>query len=175
MIHFILLFSRQGKLRLQKWYDAKDSKDKKKIIRDLTGLILQRKPKMCNFIEYKDMCVVYKRYASLFFCFAVDKGDNELGTLEVIHRYVEVLDKYFGSVCELDIIFNFEKAYFILDELLLGGEMQVSNREWDVKRRIIIDFLQETSKKAVLNQIEQADKFQEEEIVELALKDIGLI
>ena len=131
MIHFILLFSRQGKLRLQKWYEAKDSKDKKKIIRDLTGLILQRKPKMCNFIEYKDMCVVYKRYASLFFCFAVDKGDNELGTLEVIHRYVEVLDKYFGSVCELDIIFNFEKAYFILDELLLGGEMQVSKREWD--------------------------------------------
>ena len=36
-------------------------------------------------------------------------------------------------------------------------------------------FLKETSKKAVLNQIEQADKFQEEEIVELALKDIGLI
>ena len=125
MIHFILLFSRQGKLRLQKWYDAKDTKDKKKIIRELTGMILQRKPKMCNFIEYKDMCIVYKRYASLFFCFAVDKGDNELGTLEVIHRYVEVLDKYFGSVCELDIIFNFEKAYFILDELLLGGEMQV--------------------------------------------------
>jgi len=112
---------------------------------------------MCNFIEYKDLCVVYKRYASLFFCFAVDKGDNELGVLEVIHRYVEVLDKYFGSVCELDIIFNFEKAYFILDELILGGEMQ------------------ETSKKAVLSQIEQADKFQEDEIVELALKDIGLI
>ena len=34
---------------------------------------------------------------------------------------------------------------------------------------------QETSKKVVLNQIEQEDKFQEEEIVELALKDIGLI
>jgi len=100
---------------------------------------------------------VYKRYASLFFCFAVDRSDNELGALEVIHRYVEVLDKYFGSVCELDIIFNFEKAYFILDELILGGEMQ------------------ETSKKAVLTQIEMADKYQEEEIVELALKDIGLI
>ena len=91
MIHFILLFSRQGKLRLQKWYEARDQKDKKKIIRDLTGLILQRKAKMCNFIEYKDMCIVYKRYASLFFCFAVDKTDNELGVLEVIHRYVEVV------------------------------------------------------------------------------------
>ena len=45
--------------------------------------------------------------------------------LSTSFRYVEVLDKYFGSVCELDIIFNFEKAYFILDELILGGEMQV--------------------------------------------------
>merc|ERR1712025_548452 len=86
MINFILLFSRQGKLRLQKWYEAKESKEKKKITRELTSLILQRKPKMCNFIEYKDLCVVYKRYASLFFCFAVDRGDNELGVLEVIHR-----------------------------------------------------------------------------------------
>ena len=87
MINFILLFSRQGKLRLQKWYEAKESKEKKKITRELTSMILQRKPKMCNFIEYKDLCVVYKRYASLFFCFAVDRGDNELGVLEVIHRY----------------------------------------------------------------------------------------
>ena len=86
MINFILLFSRQGKVRLQKWYEATGSKEKKKIARELTTTILQRKPKMCNFIEYKDMCVVYKRYASLLFCFAVDKTDNELGTLEVIHR-----------------------------------------------------------------------------------------
>merc|ERR1711994_1021980 len=157
MIHFVILFSRQGKVRLQKWYEAKTDNDKKKIVRELTQLILARKPKMCNFLEWRNLQIVYKRYASLFFAFAIDKNDNELITLEIIHRYVEVLDKYFGSVCELDIIFNFEKAYFILDELLLGGEMQ------------------ETSKKAVLNQIEQADKYQEEEIVELALKDIGLI
>lgn len=142
---------------MQKWYEAKEVQEKKKIVRELTSTILSRKPKMSNFLEFRDLQVVYKRYASLFFCFAVDRSDNELGALEVIHRYVEVLDKYFGSVCELDIIFNFEKAYFILDELILGGEMQ------------------ETSKKAVLTQIEMADKYQEEEIVELALKDIGLI
>jgi AP-1 complex subunit sigma 1/2 len=133
---------------------------------------------------------VYKRYASLFFCFAVDRGDNELGVLEVIHRlemgeeeilfeilflrYVEVLDKYFGSVCELDIIFNFEKAYYILDELILGGEMQVG-RFYHLLCFLMSHDDQETSKKAVLSQIEQEDKFQEEEIVELALKDIGLI
>ena len=38
------------------------------------------------------------RYASLYFCCCVEPDDNELLTLEVIHRYVELLDKYFGSV-----------------------------------------------------------------------------
>ncbi|CAB1345572.1 unnamed protein product [Coregonus sp. 'balchen'] len=103
-MRFMLLFSRQGKLRLQKWYTATAERDKKKM-----------------------------------------EEDNELITLEVIHRFVELLDKYFGSVCELDIIFNFEKAYFILDEFLMGGEIQ------------------DTSKKSVLKAIEQADLLQEED------------
>ena len=46
-------------------------------------------------------------YFSLFVWIA---EDNELITLEMIHLYVEVLDRYFGNVCELDIIFNFHKA-----------------------------------------------------------------
>lgn len=46
------------------------------------------------------VCVfVYScRYASLYFCCAIEEQDNELITLEVIHRFVELLDKYFGSV-----------------------------------------------------------------------------
>ena len=40
----------------------------------------------------------FSRYASLYFCAAIEQTDNELVTLEVIHRYVELLDKYFGSV-----------------------------------------------------------------------------
>lgn len=47
------------------------------------------------------------------------------------------------QVCELDIIFNFEKAYFILDEFLLGGEIQ------------------ETSKQIVARCIEASDMLQE--------------
>jgi len=50
-------------------------------------------------------------------------------TLEVVHRYVEHMDKYYGNVCELDIIFNFQKAYYILDELLLAGELQESSKK----------------------------------------------
>lgn len=100
---------------------------------------------MCNFIEWRDLKVVYKRYflfflnrierpiycvryASLFFVAGVDPTDNELITLEIIHHYVECLDKYFGNVCELDLIFNFSKAYYILDEILLAGELEESKR-----------------------------------------------
>jgi hypothetical protein len=40
----------------------------------------------------------------------VDVGDNELASLEAIHVFVELLDRYFGNVCELDLVFNFNKV-----------------------------------------------------------------
>lgn len=143
MINFMLLFSRQGKLRLQKWYVAQPDKSRKKITRELITTILIRKPKMSSFLEWRDLKIVYKRYASLYFLCAVEAHDNELITLELIHRYVELLDKYFGSVCELDIIFNFEKAYFILDELLIAGEIQESSKKSVLKAIAAQDMLQE--------------------------------
>lgn len=70
-----------------------------------------------------DSKLVYRRYASLFFVTGIGQQDNELITLEIIHRYVarfgrsyapqcahadvrlatlrsyvEVLDRYFGNV-----------------------------------------------------------------------------
>ncbi|XP_078065025.1 AP-1 complex subunit sigma-3-like isoform X3 [Mustelus asterias] len=142
-MRFMLLFSRQGKLRLQKWYTTMPDKEKKKITRELIQIVLTRQPRMCSFVEWRDLKLIYKRFASLYFCCAIEEQDNELLTLEIIHRYVELLDRYFGNVCELDIIFNFEKAYFILDEFLIGGE------------------LQDTSKQSIPKAIEEADMLQE--------------
>ncbi|XP_045929707.1 AP-1 complex subunit sigma-3a [Micropterus dolomieu] len=143
MMRFLLLFSRQGKLRLQKWFTPLTDREKKKVIRDMMMLVLARPPLSCNFLQWRDLKIVYKRYASLYFCAGLEDRDNELLSLEVLHRYVELLDKYFGNVCELDIIFNFEKAYFILDEFLMEGEIL------------------ETSKVAVGVSMEEADKLQE--------------
>lgn len=81
---------------------------------------------MCNFIEWRDKKIIYRRYASLYFTFVIGTGENELLSLEIIHRFVETLDMYFGNVCELDLIFNFHKAYHILDELVIGGFLQVT-------------------------------------------------
>ena len=136
MIDFVLLISRQGKLRLSKWYSVRESKERARTVREVSALVLGRVPKMANFIEYKEQKLVYKRYASLFFVMGIGKEDNELMTLEMIHQYVEVLDKYFGNVCELDIIFNFHKAYYILDELFIGGELQETNKR-EVMRVVV--------------------------------------
>ncbi|XP_069831445.1 AP-1 complex subunit sigma-3 [Dendropsophus ebraccatus] len=144
MIRFLLLFSRQGKLRLQKWYVTLTEKEKRKITRELMHIILARSPKTSSFVDWKDLKLVYKRYASLYFCCAIEDHDNELLTLEIVHRLVELLDKYFGNVCELDIIFNFEKAYFILDEFLMGGEIQETSKESVVRAIEDSDMLQET-------------------------------
>lgn len=51
------------------------------------------------------------------------------------------------QVCELDIIFNFEKAYFILDEFLMGGEIQETSKKSSVKAIEDADMLQEVRRK----------------------------
>lgn len=137
--------------RLAKWFQTMSPKEKAKIVKDVSQLVLARRTRMCNFLEYKDTKIVYRRYASLFFIAGASSDDNELITLEVIHRYVEQMDKYYGNVCELDIIFSFTKAYWILDELLLAGE------------------LQESSKKTVLRCIAQQDSLEDMEVSQVFL------
>jgi len=87
---------------------------------------------------------VYRRYASLYFLFGCDIDDNELIMLEIIHHFVEVLDRYFGNVCELDLIFNFHKAYFILDEVIMAGELQETSKKLILKIMTNQDALQQS-------------------------------
>jgi hypothetical protein len=50
----------------------------------------------------------YRHYATLYFVFAVDHSESQLGILDLIQVFVESLDNCFKNVCELDIIFNSE-------------------------------------------------------------------
>lgn len=111
-------------------------------------MTIGRNSKLCNFLEYKEMILVAKRYASLYFVLGQDKEENELISLEVLQFFVEILDKYFKNVCELDIIFNFHKAYYLLDEMLVAGHIL------------------ETSKKQILRVIANQDEIMEDASVE---------
>ena len=50
----MLLLSRQGKVRLSKWYTTVNQKERAKIIRELTPMVLARPLKLCNFLDWRD-------------------------------------------------------------------------------------------------------------------------
>ncbi|CAF9923733.1 MAG: AP-2 complex subunit sigma [Gomphillus americanus] len=141
VLSFILIQNRQGKTRLAKWYAPYDDEEKIKVKGEVHRLIAPRDQKhQSNFVEFRNLKIVYRRYAGLFFCVCVDANDNELAYLEAIHYFVEVLDAFFTNVCELDLVFNFYKVYAILDEVFLAGEIE------------------ETSKEVVLGRLEYLDR-----------------
>jgi len=142
MIHFILLQNRQGKTRLSKWYSPFEHNEKIQLQDEVHRLIVKRNRKYTNFIEFRQYKIVYRRYAGLYFSYCVDVNDNPLAYLESIHLFVELLDKFFNSVCELDLVYNFHKIYAIVDEIYLGGEIQ------------------ETSKRVILDRIEKLEKLE---------------
>jgi hypothetical protein len=79
-----------------------------------------------KFSNYK---IVYRRFKALFIAICIDVNDSELAYLEFIQLFVEVLDHYFGEVKELDLIFNFNMVYAILDEMIIGGEIMETSKQ----------------------------------------------
>ena len=45
----------------------------------------------------------------------------------MIQVFVEVLDKAFENVCELDLVFHVERAYAVLEEIVMGGMVFETN------------------------------------------------
>ena len=141
MYQFLLLVSRQGKVRLSKFFCPLNGSDRQRETKDVVSAVLQRSNGLCTVIEWKDIKIVYRRYASLYFIVGIDATDNELLALEMIHHFVEVLDKYFGNVCELDLIFNFHKVYYMVDELVISGQLIESSKRVVLKQMLAQDAL----------------------------------
>ena len=110
MIQYLLLQNRQGKTRLSKYYRPYTDEEKTKLEGEIHRLVTTRDPKFTNFVEFRSYKLIYRRYAGLFFTLCVDVNDNELLYFESIHLFVELLDQFFGNVCELDLVFNFNKV-----------------------------------------------------------------
>eukprot|EP00401_Gymnodinium_catenatum_P055537 CAMPEP_0117522248 /NCGR_PEP_ID=MMETSP0784-20121206/34108_1 /TAXON_ID=39447 /ORGANISM="" /LENGTH=187 /DNA_ID=CAMNT_0005318311 /DNA_START=93 /DNA_END=653 /DNA_ORIENTATION=+ len=130
MIRFILMVNKQGQTRLAQYYEYLTVNERVTLEGELIRKCLSRVESQCSFVEYRGFRVVYRRYASLYFIVGADNDDsvNELALLEFIHTLVETLDKYFENVCELDIMFNLDKAHIILDEIVLDGCIVETNK-----------------------------------------------
>ena len=116
--------------------------EKARIESEVHRLVTSRDKKYTNFIEYASYKLIYRRYAGLFFTIAVDIADNELSYLETIHLFVELLDSYFSNVCELDIVFNFNRVYTILDEYILAGEIEETSKKEILERVKVLEKLE---------------------------------
>ncbi|CAM9143623.1 unnamed protein product [Phaeothamnion confervicola] len=130
MIKFVLMVNKMGQTRISSYYEWMPIPERVALEAEVVRRCFARSELQCSFFEFRGYKIIYRRYASLFFIVGVDSDEeNELGILEFIHNLVETLDKYFQSVCELDIMFNLEKTHFILDEMVLNGFVVEGNKD----------------------------------------------
>ncbi|KII70090.1 AP-1 complex subunit sigma-3 [Thelohanellus kitauei] len=129
-----MVFNTRYQLRFQKWFVPIPIQERKKMITELIRQTPHMKALDVNISLY---------HGDVVFLFAADLEDNELYIIELIHRWVVVMNDYFKQLCELDIMYNFEKCQFLLDELVIGGELQELDREIVVQNAQDLDRLME--------------------------------
>ncbi|KAJ3674073.1 hypothetical protein LUZ60_006065 [Juncus effusus] len=134
MIKAVMIISTQGQARLLKFYEFQPPEKQQEIVRNVYGALSGRPENVSSFVDAESIFgqgtrLVYKQMATLYFVFAFDNSENELAMLDLIQVFVETLDKCFKNVCELDVIFNFNKLHTILDEMILGGQVIDTNSE----------------------------------------------
>uniref|UniRef100_A0A671RKH5 AP complex subunit sigma n=1 Tax=Sinocyclocheilus anshuiensis TaxID=1608454 RepID=A0A671RKH5_9TELE len=124
MIKFLLMVNKQGQTRLSKYYEQVELGKRAALEADVVRGCLARRKEECSFVEYKDYKLVYRQYAALFVVVGITENENELSIYELVHNFVEVLDKYFSRV----IMFNLDKVHIILDEMILNGHIVETNK-----------------------------------------------
>ncbi|KAL0386958.1 UNVERIFIED_CONTAM: AP-3 complex subunit sigma [Sesamum radiatum] len=121
MIRGVIIMNDQGKPRLIRFYEFQFYAVELRMSVILLKWI--RFLGRAMIVNLQDVRLVYKTFATLYFVFIFDNSENELAMLDLMQVFVETLDKCFSNVCELDIVFNFNKVHTILDEIILGGQV----------------------------------------------------
>ena len=132
MIKGIFIINNHGMVRIARYFTTMTLDRQQAVARFIYRSVSSRPDHLCNYLEVVDedwgkYKIVYRHYATLYFIFVVDRTESDLGILDLIQVFVEVLDKCFENVCELDIIFHSDKVNFVLDEIVTGGELAFSN------------------------------------------------
>ncbi|XP_075007839.1 AP-4 complex subunit sigma-1 isoform X2 [Calonectris borealis] len=144
MIKFFLMVNKQGQTRLSKYYEHVEINKRTMLEAEVIKNCLSRSKDQCSFIEYKDFKLVYRQYAALFVVVGINETENEMAVYELIHNFVEVLDKYFSRVSELDIMFNLDRVHIILDEMVLNGCIVETNRNRILAPLFVLDKVAES-------------------------------
>ncbi|TBU03028.1 small subunit of clathrin adaptor complex [Hamiltosporidium tvaerminnensis] len=117
MILKILGFNRKKEIRITRTY-FKISIDDKTIIKEI--LLLKEPDKI---IKKEKFTILFEKFASIILCFVVDNSENLFYISNAMNTFVIVLDKYFKRVCELNLIYSFDKVHYLLDNYICNGKV----------------------------------------------------
>ncbi|XP_065451499.1 AP-4 complex subunit sigma-1 isoform X1 [Chrysemys picta bellii] len=106
MIKFFLMVNKQGQTRLSRYYEHVEIHKRTMLEAEVIKNCLSRSKEQCSFIEYKDFKLVYRQYAALFIVVGINETENEMAVYELIHNFVEVLDRYFSRVEKWYVMLN---------------------------------------------------------------------
>ena len=109
MIRGVLIVNNHGAPRLTKFYSPiPPPSTASTVIRRIFNQVASRPDSFCNYLDGtvpewggKGTKLIYRHYATLYFVFAVDAQESDLGILDLIQVFVEALDKCFENVCEV--------------------------------------------------------------------------
>mmetsp|Transcript_29471 Transcript_29471/g.44538 ORF Transcript_29471/g.44538 Transcript_29471/m.44538 type:complete len:160 (-) Transcript_29471:96-575(-) len=146
MITAILVINNQGKARVARFYNDVAVDRQKNIISNLFRIVSRRADDSCccfaqdETLFGPDQKIIYRHFATLYFVFVADAAESELGVLDLIQVFVQVLDSCFENVCELDLIYHFDRVNYILDEIVMSGMVLETNAE------LVLTAIKETKK-----------------------------
>lgn len=88
-IKAILVINNHGQPRLTRFYEDIEFAQQAEVVRDCYQAVSKRQDSICNFLEGatawgSDVRLIYRHYATLYFIFAVDTSESELGILDLI-------------------------------------------------------------------------------------------
>ena len=99
MIKYFLLVNKLGQTRVAQYYIDLGKQEKRTLESELVRKCLSRSIDNCFCFSHQSSKIVYRRYASLYFIIGLDeKEENEISYFILIHKIVQILDKYFQNV-----------------------------------------------------------------------------
>ena len=132
MIKAFIVVNNHAMVRLCRFYEQLGVDKQTELCQTVYKLVSARPDHLCSFVDDEktfgpDTKLVYRHFATLYFCILSDRSESELAMLDLIQVYVETLDRVFENVCELDIIFHYDEVHYILDEVVMAGLVLETN------------------------------------------------
>ncbi|CAG5114766.1 unnamed protein product [Candidula unifasciata] len=128
MIQFILIVNKQGRVRIRRNYHHVEKNEQEQRDSAVINKCLTRTNKQCNYFSHEAVTIVYKRFTNLCLICGVT-NENELAIQELLNVFMDCLGSYFQNVSELDIVYNMERVYMILDEIIVNGSIAFTSKE----------------------------------------------